>query len=134
MSGVWRLTVRGQFSAAHALRNYHGKCENLHGHNFDVEVSVEGSQLDASTGMLLDFGILKQLLRTALAGLDHANLNELQSFADVNPSSENLAKYIWDRMEELLAVCPECQARIVRLACVSVSENGTQTATWFGNR
>lgn len=131
MSGVWRLSVRDHFSAAHALRNYHGKCENLHGHNFSVEVCIEGRRLDPATGMLLDFGILKKALKAALEPFDHADLNALPLFAEENPSSENLARKIQERFALLLAECSGPQAREVRLVSVSVSEKESQTATWL---
>lgn len=130
MSGFWRLTVRDQFSAAHALRNYHGKCESPHGHNFDVEASVEGVRLDPETGMLVDFAILKAALKTVLAELDHADLNNSPPFDAINPSSENLARHIGERLAVLLAECPDPQVKAARLTSVSVSEKATQTATW----
>lgn len=120
----WRLSVRDDFAAAHALRNYKGKCERLHGHNFDVEISVEGDTLDTDTGLLLDFGFLKDALRKVLAGLDHQMLNQIPPFDQINPSSENLARHIWQAMAGLLP-------GNVRLAAVSVSEKGTQTATYM---
>lgn len=131
MNGHWRVTVRNQFCAAHALRNYKGKCENTHGHNFAVEASVEGCELDPATGILLDFGILKKALAAILADLDHTDLNALAAFGELNPSSENLARHIADRLNEFLGTCPDPQARKVRLAAVSVSEKDRQTATWL---
>lgn len=126
----YRLTVRDQFSAAHALRNYRGKCENLHGHNFEAAVCVCGDELDPATGMLLDFGVLKRALKTVLTGLDHRDLNALPAFVAENPSSENLARYIFTRMEQELAKCSDPQAARVKLASASVSEKSAQTATW----
>lgn len=131
MNGHWRLTVRGEFSAAHALRNYRGKCEKIHGHNFAVEAAVEGCELDSETGILLDFAILKAGLRQILAELDHADLNSLSWFAAQNPSSENLARHIAARLSEFLASCPDPQAARVRVAAVAVSEKDTQTANWI---
>lgn len=128
MSGFWRLAVRADFSAAHALRHYQGKCENPHGHNFMVEARVEGRTLDAKTGILLDFGILKRALANILAPLDHVDLNATPPFDEINPSSENLAKHIGGELERFLAEnCPGA----VRLRSVSVSEKPTQTAVWF---
>lgn len=130
MSGFWRLTVRSDFSAAHALRHYQGKCENMHGHNFMVEACVQGRQLDAKTGMLLDFGILKRALAAILAPLDHAYLNTTPPFDEINPSSENLAEHIGLQLTNFLAQnYPE--AAQARLYSVSVSEKSTQTAVWF---
>ena len=73
----WRLTVRDEFSAGHALRHYQGKCENLHGHNFGVELCVEGRDLTPDTELLLDFKILKTALKDVLRELDHRVLNPL---------------------------------------------------------
>lgn len=128
MKGKWRLKVRDQFSAAHALRCYQGKCENLHGHNFKVEIEVEGTNLDEA-GMLLDFGILKHRLRQILAKLDHRILNEIHPFDTINPSSENLAHHIYTEFAPFLANEP--QGKNVRIHAVSVSEKETQTATWL---
>lgn len=131
VGGRYILTIRDDFSAAHALRNYHGKCENPHGHNFAVEVVVEGTRLDPETGMLLDFRTLKQLLKQVLADMDHCMLNEKPPFDRINPSSENMARHIWQKMRELLRECDDPQARETRLASVRVSEKNSQSATWL---
>lgn len=130
MREIWRLKVRDDFSAAHALRNYHGKCERTHGHNFAVEVCVEGSNLDSDTGLLLDFGTLKRILKTALGELDHSFLNEKGFFIKKNPSSENIAKFIWRQMRSLLKTCADPQACKIRLKYVEVAENERQSATY----
>lgn len=131
LTGRWRLVVREQFSAAHALRNYGGKCESAHGHNFAVEAIVEGEKLDPATGILLDFGVLKAGLRQILAALDHKDLNRLAQFEKENPSSELIARYIGIKMLEFLASAPDPQARRVCLKAVSVSEKSAQTAIWL---
>ncbi|MDR3358403.1 MAG: 6-carboxytetrahydropterin synthase QueD [Desulfovibrio sp.] len=131
MTAFWRLAVRDEFSAAHALRGYGGKCEGLHGHNFAVELTVEGSGLAADTGMLLDFSILKSLLKEILAGLDHRVLNETPPFDALNPSSENLARHVWRAAAERLATHPGSRAGAVRLHSVSVAEKGAQNATYM---
>ena len=128
---IWRLTVRDEFSAGHALRHYEGKCERLHGHNFAVELTVEGERLEADTEILLDFKLLKQALKEALEELDHRILNEVAPFEQSNPSSENLSRHIWGRVTRLLAAHPNPQARAVRVYSVSVSEKGAQTATYM---
>ncbi len=128
---LWRLTVRDEFSAGHALRHYEGKCERLHGHNFAVELTVEGERLEANTEILLDFKLLKQALKTTLEELDHRILNEVAPFDGMNPSSENLSRHIWGRVAQLLAEHPNPQARAVRVYSVSVSEKGAQTATYM---
>lgn len=90
---MYYLQVEDDFASAHQLRNYKGKCENLHGHNWRVLARVKGGRLDAA-GMLVDFGILKRLLKDCLDRLDHRFLNETPPFDGVNPTSENLARHI----------------------------------------
>ena len=130
-NAFWRLTVRDDFSAGHALRHYEGKCERMHGHNFAVELTVQGRRLAPDTEMLLDFKILKTGLKTVLDALDHRLLNETPPFDAINPSSENLARHIWRAMEALLAVHPDPQTRAVTLHSVTVSEKGAQSATYM---
>lgn len=124
----WRLAVREQFAAAHALRNYHGRCEALHGHNFGVEVVVEGETLDPDTEMLLDFAVLRRLLREALDPLDHAHLNAILSFDERNPTSENIARHVWRTMADLFA---REGVAAVRLVAVTVAEKEGQSATYM---
>jgi 6-pyruvoyltetrahydropterin/6-carboxytetrahydropterin synthase len=94
---MFEVCAEHSFAAAHALRNYHGKCENVHGHNYKIQVRVVGPKLD-ETGMLLDFIELKRLLRGATERLDHQFLNEIAPFDTVNPSAENIAKYLYDEI------------------------------------
>lgn len=131
MNKLWRLTVREQFSAAHALRHYEGKCENLHGHNFRVEICVEGAQPDAKTGMLIDFKILKKMLKTALDKLDHQFLNNLGYFEEINPSSENIARFIWRQLMEQFSQSALVRDANIALKSVTVAENETQSATYM---
>lgn len=131
MKGCWRLTIRDEFSAAHALRNYNGKCENPHGHNFGVEVCVEGRKLDPDTEILLDFKTLKDALKTALGEMDHRMLNERAPFDKINPTSENMARHIWKLMRRLLDESEDPQARQTRLVSVSVAEKNSQSATYL---
>ena len=128
---LWRLTVRDDFSAGHALRHYEGKCERMHGHNFAVELTVEGEKLAPGTEMLLDFKVLKKGLKAVLDTLDHRLLNDTPPFDCINPSSENLARHIWQGMETLLAAHDDPQAQLVRLHSVTVSEKGAQSATYL---
>jgi len=95
---MFSVKVEGEFSSAHNLREYKGKCEELHGHNWKAEVVVTGERLDKS-GMLVDFTVLKKELGEILASLDHKYLNEIEYFKKVNPTSENIAKYIYDRIK-----------------------------------
>lgn len=127
----WRLTVRDEFSAGHALRHYQGKCERLHGHNFAVELTVQGERLTPDTELLLDFKTLKIALKETLRELDHQVLNETPPFDRINPSSENLARHIWRTVADRLARSPDPQTRAVRPVSVSVSEKGSQTATYL---
>ena len=127
----WRLTVRDEFCSAPALRHYEGKCEHLHGHNFGVELTVQGEELLPDTELLLDFKVLRQVLKDTLDTLDHGVLNETPPFDAVNPSSENLARHIWRSVAERLRQHPDPQARKVAVASVSVSEKGRQTATYL---
>ena len=122
---LWRLTVRGEFASAHALRHYQGKCESLHGHNYSVEMVVEGETLTPDTELVVDFTVLKKELRTELGLIDHVNLNEYPPFDTVNPSSENLARYIYRNMKARLAEMP------IRLYSVTVGETAMQSATYM---
>lgn len=132
MKGRWQITVRQEFSAAHALRNYHGKCERQHGHNFKVTVTVEGEEPSPETGLILDFRTLKLALAEALAALDHQMLNEITPFDHINPSSENIAQYLWQNIQRLLASSNDPQASKVCLARVAVSEKNSQEAAYLG--
>ena len=97
---MYEVMIEEEFSAAHALRGYRGKCENLHGHNWKVEVYVRGAQLD-NVGMLVDFKVLKAATCRVMKYLDHQNLNELNPFDnEINPSSEHLAGFILHRVSE----------------------------------
>ncbi|MGM0611775.1 MAG: 6-carboxytetrahydropterin synthase QueD [Thermodesulfobacteriota bacterium] len=98
-TGKWRLQVDDEFGAAHQLRNYGGKCEQLHGHNFKVRIEVGGTRLDSETGILLDFKVLKSMLKEELSGLDHRFLNDLPEFKDMNPSSENIAAFVYRKLK-----------------------------------
>jgi len=94
---MFEVSVEETFAAGHALRNYRGKCENVHGHNYRVQVTVEGEQLN-STGLLVDFADLKKLIRAVVGRLDHRFLNDVAPFDAVNPSAENMARYFYDEI------------------------------------
>ena len=121
----WRLAVRSEFSAGHALRHYRGKCEAPHGHNFAVEAVVQGNVLTPDTELLLDFSLLKQDLNAVLETLDHRDLNRTPPFDLRNPSSENLARHIF----RLLS--PRTAQRGVRLYSGTVGEKPGQSATYL---
>ena len=97
---MFEIRVESEFSAAHFLRDYNGKCENLHGHNYKVFVHVCGKELD-SGGMLIDFALLKSALKNVLFELDHTNLNDNPAF-DQNPSAERIAVYIYEKLTAVL--------------------------------
>ena len=125
----FQLIVRSQFSAAHALYNYSGKCEKLHGHNFAVEATIQGNEVSPENGMLIDFTILKKALAQVLEPLDHAILNELPEFKERSPSSENLAHFIGCELAGALSeALKQSNAMVYSIA---VSEKNTQTAIWF---
>ena len=94
---MYELMVESKFSAAHQLRGYQGQCEKLHGHNWRVTVAVTAERLDEQ-GLAIDFHQLKKALREILDQLEHTFLNDIFPFTQINPSSENLAKWIYDNM------------------------------------
>jgi len=98
---MYELMINARFSAAHNLRNYGGKCERLHGHNWKVEVFVRADTL-GKDGMVLDFRILREETDKVLEALDHQYLNDLSHFQEEEPSSENIARYIYEALEERL--------------------------------
>jgi 6-pyruvoyltetrahydropterin/6-carboxytetrahydropterin synthase len=102
---MFQVSVEETFSSGHALRGYKGKCENVHGHNYRVQVSLEGPELD-NIGLLVDFTRLKQIVRAIIQRLDHQFINDLEPFTTVNPSAENLAKYFYDEVSGQLQGLP----------------------------
>jgi len=120
---MYELKVVSRFAAAHNLRNFYGKCEDLHGHNWKVEVYVTADRLDEA-GLVLDFGAIKKHLNEVLDGLDHKYLNELEFFKENNPSSENIARYIFERL------APRINGDSARLARVSAWESETSCAAY----
>lgn len=98
---MYNLKIITSFAAAHNLINYDGDCENLHGHNWKVEVTVKARELDHS-GLGIDFKILKAQTKKLLGTLDHKYLNELEPFLNASPSSENIARYLFEELEKNL--------------------------------
>jgi 6-pyruvoyltetrahydropterin/6-carboxytetrahydropterin synthase len=95
---MFEVMIERNFSSAHQLRGYKGKCENLHGHNYKIEIYARGRELD-NIGLLVDFGELKDAADEVVAYLDHRNIHELPPFdRELNPSAENLARYILERV------------------------------------
>jgi len=122
---MFEVSVDAAFAAAHRLRGYQGKCEELHGHNYRVRLVVAGNQLD-QIGLLQDFTVLKRVLRGIVDKLDHKYLNELPPFDEMNPSAENLARFIHDEMARQLGG----QMGGAALASVTVWETDTASATY----
>ena len=100
---MYELVVESEFSAAHRLRGYQGPCENLHGHNWRVEMVVEGENLN-DLGMVMDFRELKRVLNETLDDFDHKFLNELPCFAEQNPTTENVARIVFEEFSRKLPV------------------------------
>ncbi len=122
---MYELKIITEFAAAHNLRNFRGKCESLHGHNWKVEVVVSGSGLDDS-GVVLDFAEIKAATREIMSEIDHKYLNDLPFFTEHNPSSENIARYIFERLEEKIE---DGRARVSR---VTAWESQDACATYMG--
>lgn len=123
MSGTYALTVRASFAAAHRLREYEGNCERLHGHNWRVEVTVESDTLD-ERGIAIDFRTIKSSLSELLSRFDHLYLNDVPPFDALNPSSENLARHLFDEMGKKTPA----PARVAR---VTVWESDDARAEYF---
>jgi len=121
---MFEVSVEETFAAGHALRNYRGKCENVHGHNFRVQVTLEGSQLDA-TGLLVDFLEVKNLMSAVIGRLDHQFLNDVPPFDSKNPSAENIAQYFFEEISQGLDT-----TRGVRVGAVRLWETDTSSATY----
>jgi 6-pyruvoyltetrahydropterin/6-carboxytetrahydropterin synthase len=121
---MYEVSVNSMFSAAHSLRYYKGKCEKLHGHNWKVELVMKGERLK-KTGIVCDFTELKKILKKIISVLDHKYLNEIPAFNKTNPTSENIAKYIYDSVK---CRVPDAKLRISR---VKVWESDTSSATYI---
>lgn len=120
---MYELKILSQFAAAHQLRESGGKCEQMHGHNWKVEVFVRGETL-GDDGLLIDFHDVKAATHRVLEGLDHRYLNEVAPFDRLNPSSENIARHIFD------ALARELDSERVRVSRVTAWESDTACATY----
>lgn len=123
---MYDIFVKTHFSSGHHLRDYPGDCEFPHGHNWHVTVTVRASELDR-LGMGIDFKVLKKQVNQVVDELDHKNLNDLTPFATINPSSENIARYLFDRLHPLLI------NDRYHLYSVSVYETDTSGLTYYGS-
>ncbi|MGH9704866.1 MAG: 6-carboxytetrahydropterin synthase QueD [Candidatus Acidiferrales bacterium] len=122
---MFEVSVDETFAAGHALRGYKGKCENLHGHNYKVRVTLAGPELDA-VGLLYDFVHLKQVIQSVIRSLDHRYLNEMKPFDEINPSAENISKYIYDETLKQMKSAPNG----ARIASITVWETDVTAATY----
>lgn len=121
---MYELMIESQFSAAHQLRGYKGKCEDLHGHNWRVQVSVASDKLD-DLGMVIDFHELKAITGDVISSLDHSFLNDVFPFTERNPSSENIARWIYESIKKKI------RKKQCKLSSVTVWENETSSATYY---
>jgi len=121
---MYEVKIVTQFAAAHRLENFYGKCEALHGHNWKVEVFLVGKTLDRA-GLLMDFGLVKAGTKEVLEEVDHKYLNELAAFQDRNPSSENLACYLYERLGAIF------NRDGVKIQRVNVWESDTSCASYY---
>jgi 6-pyruvoyltetrahydropterin/6-carboxytetrahydropterin synthase len=124
---MFEVTVEAGFSSGHYLRNYKGKCENPHGHNYRVLVTLAGAELDEA-GLLLDFKLLKTLLRPVVEYLDHQMINDLEPFTELNPSAENLAQYFYQQTSRQL---DEMTGGRVRVKDCTLFETDTSFARYY---
>ncbi|MDP8234194.1 MAG: 6-carboxytetrahydropterin synthase QueD [Candidatus Saelkia tenebricola] len=121
---MYQISVKSNFSAAHNLREYNGKCENLHGHNWYVEVFIESEVLNKE-GMVIDFKDVKSILKKTLECMDHKYINEIEPFNKINPTSENIAEFIFNKIN------PEFKSRSLNLAKVDVWETDSSRASYY---
>jgi 6-pyruvoyltetrahydropterin/6-carboxytetrahydropterin synthase len=121
---MYELMVESQFSAAHQLRGYKGKCERLHGHNWRVQVVVTAEKPD-EVGLVIDFHELKKITNEVTSTLDHSVLNEIFPFTEINPSSENIAKWLYDTIKK------KVNHYDVDVSSVTVWESETASATYY---
>ena len=121
---MFELTINVNFEAAHYINNYVGKCSRLHGHNWKVEVHIYGTKLD-ELGMLIDFRDLKATVNDIIIKLDHYCLNEIEPFCSINPTAENIAKYIFDQLVETKQFDQN-----VKLRCVKIWESPNSAAAY----
>jgi len=121
---MFEVSVEETFAAGHALRNYRGKCENVHGHNYRLRVTLAGERLDAA-GLLVDFVEVKKLIHAVVDRLDHRFLNDVAPFDTLNPSAENMARYIYEEIAKGLPA--DSPARVSE---VKLWETDTSIATY----
>ncbi len=121
---MFELMVETTFSAAHQLKGYRGKCERLHGHNWKVQVHVIAEKLN-EIDIAIDFHEMKSLTNEVVSALDHSILNEIFPFTEKNPSSENIAKWVYDSLRKKI------QNETIQLSAVTVWESENASATYY---
>jgi len=124
---MFEVTVEQTFAAGHALREYKGKCENVHGHNYRVQITVQGERLNR-IGLLVDFVELKRIVREVVDRLDHQFINDLEPFTVINPSAENMAKYFYDEVSRRMDNTPVDAP--TRIAQIKIWETDTSIAVY----
>lgn len=124
---MFEVSVEDSFAAGHALRGYRGKCENPHGHNYKVRITLAGDELD-NIGLLYDFKDLKQAMNQIIDRLDHQFLNDIEPFRQQNPSAENMARYFY---QEAMSHLKQVTGGRVKVKQVKIWETDTTTATYF---
>ncbi len=123
---MFEVTVERSFAAGHYLRNYKGKCENPHGHNYKIRVTLAGERLDHA-GLLLDFKDLKDVMKETIERLDHQMMNDVEPFTTLNPSAENLARYFYVETNKKVGSISNNRVHVKE---VTVFETDTTTATY----
>jgi 6-pyruvoyltetrahydropterin/6-carboxytetrahydropterin synthase len=123
---MFEITVEGHFSSGHYLRNYHGRCENPHGHNYRVYITLAGKKLQGD-GLLLDFKRLKETIKPIVNRLDHQMINGIPPFTDLNPSAENLAHYFFNEIDALVV---KTTANRVTVKSCTIYETDRSSATY----
>ena len=124
---MFEVSVEDTFAAGHALRGYRGKCENPHGHNYKVQITLAGEDLD-HIGLLYDFKDLKAAMGEVVDRLDHQYLNDIVPFKEMNPSAENMARYFYQECSTRLQSATQGRVRVKQ---VKIWETDTTTATYF---
>lgn len=121
---MYELTIEDHFAAAHQLRNYKGRCEKLHGHNWKVQVSLSAEKLN-EIGIAMDFTEIKKITRDVLSTLEHSFLNDIFPFTEINPSSENIARWIYETLKKKIV------DEHVEVSGITVWESDTASATYY---
>jgi 6-pyruvoyltetrahydropterin/6-carboxytetrahydropterin synthase len=120
---MYEISIETHFSSAHRLRDYNGECERLHGHNWNVRVSIVSEKLN-DLGMVMDFKELKDKTNKLMDEFDHQYLNEVPPFTELNPTTENIAKYIFDELSKII------NTNSIRVSKITVWESQTSCASY----